>query len=568
MGFQLQHILIVRDSGNDCQKNCHTGLQTGPVGEEVEFWTGTLTSTRASGKNSEPMNDLNLVNGRIMTMDPINSRCDYVVVRDGLVLAVGRGMPSCDWRTGGVETIDCGGRIVIPGFIDAHCHVASYAESFITLDLSPRSSVRSINDLKEKVAKSSQKLEPGTWIRGKRYNEFYLAERRHPNRWDLDAAAPRHPVRLSHRSGHAHVLNSLALKIVGITAESEDPPRGLIDRDLESGEPTGLLFGMGGLLSKRIPPVPAAEVDRSVALASNQLLAYGITSVCDASSHNDLQQWNQFEEWAEHGLFGPRVTMMIRPEAAERIANFTSAAEEKDRHLRVGPVKVLVDRITGSMRPSQGELNDIVSSAHYRGLQVAIHAVEPAEIEAACEAIEQAVDKYPRADHRHRIEHCSVCPPALLARIRRLGIVVVTQPSFVYYSGDRYAETVSESDKHYLYQIGSMVRRGILVGAGSDFPVVDSNPFFGIYAATTRRTEMGQEILPDEAIEQNAALALYTRSAAAACKEEHLKGSIVAGQYADLVVLDTDLLADSPSTFKGATAFLTVLGGKIVWRCH
>ena len=150
-----------------------------------------------------------------------------------------------------------------------------------------------------------------SWVRGKGYNEFYLKEKRHPNRYDLDKAAPSRPVKLTHRSGHAHVLNSLALKHVGITAESGDPPDGLIDRDLETGEPTGILFGMGNYLAKRIPALDDDEMRQGVRLANEELLSLGVTSIQDATSHNDIHNWNMFRQWKSEGIFRPGVTMML-----------------------------------------------------------------------------------------------------------------------------------------------------------------------------------------------------------------------------------------------------------------
>jgi predicted amidohydrolase YtcJ len=512
------------------------------------------------------MNDLTLRNGRVITMDAANPLADFVAIRDGTIVAVGRGEPPNETRGTDIEVIDCGGKTVIPGVIDAHCHVASYAETFITLDLSPQAGIVSMDHLKEKIAIHSRESQKGKWIRGKRYDEYSLAERRHPTRWDLDAAAPDHPVRLSHRTGRAHVLNSLALKLVGIGPETEDPPNGMIDRDLQSGEPTGLLFGMGRDLSEQIPPLLAQEIERGAARASEKLLSYGITSVCDASAHNDEKQWNHFGEWKRKGLFRPRVMMSIGPGVVERLSAFRPPSKEAEDHLRLGPVKIIVDRTTGRMEPSRQELIDIVTTAHGAGLQVAIHAIEPEEIEAACDAIETALYKRPRLDHRHRIEHCSVCPPRLMMRIRRLGIVVVTQPSFVYFHGDRYAQTVAESDKPHLYRIGAMVRKGIDVAAGSDFPIADPNPFAGIYGATTRKTAGGQVVLPEEAIAVDTALSMYTRSAAVACREEGVKGSITVGKQGDLVVLERDPWADQSSDVRDTVIFLTVLDGRVVWR--
>ncbi len=207
------------------------------------------------------------------------------------------------------QILDCAGKTLLPGFIDAHCHVHAYAESLTSLNLSPRANIHSIPDIRDRIRALCQNLPPGTWIRGKAYNEFYLAEKRHPNRRDLDAAAPLHPVKLTHRSGHAHVLNSLALKMAAIDEETGDPPGGLIDRDL-SGLPTGILYGCGSYLAKKIPALEDEDLERGIGLVDQKLISYGITSIQDASSVNGPDSWRRFEKWKIKGILRPRVTMM------------------------------------------------------------------------------------------------------------------------------------------------------------------------------------------------------------------------------------------------------------------
>ena len=379
------------------------------------------------------MCDLILFNANVITMDTALPRAELVAIHGGTIVQVAQNDQLGSLIGKNTQTIDCKGRTILPGFIDAHCHVSAYAESLVSLNLSPHEHVLSITDIQDKIRDICNARAPKTWIRGEGYNEFYLAEQRHPNRWDLDAATSLHPVKLTHRSGHAHVLNSLALKCAGITAEMGDPPEGLIDRDLETGEPTGILYGMGDYLARKIPPIDDAEMERGLAFANQKLLSYGITSVQDASAHNDLRQWRRFEDCKARGIFKPRVTMMmgVKGFAESKRRSYSSCVKESQ--LRLGGVKIIVDEATGSLYPSQKKLNERVLAIHEAGFQAVIHAVEERVIEAACNAIEYALQACPRSDHRHRIEHCSVCPPPLLHRLRDLGVVVVTQPTFIYY---------------------------------------------------------------------------------------------------------------------------------------
>jgi predicted amidohydrolase YtcJ len=511
------------------------------------------------------MSDLILYNANVITMDPACPKAELVTVEKGRISAVTKNEDIKLFRNGNIKTIDCKGKTVIPGFIDAHCHLAAFAEGLVSIDLSPQEGTRSLADMRGKIKTFCADRAPATWIRGKGYNEFYLKEKRHPNRHDLDKAAPLHPVKLTHRSGHAHVLNSRALKLVGITAESGDPPDGLIDRDLETGEPTGILFGMGNYLAKRIPSLDDDEMKQGVRLANEELLSLGITSIQDATSHNDIRCWNLFGQWKSEGIFKPGVTMMLGMKGFDEYKKQMYQSCGGANGLRVGGVKIIVHEITGDLEPSQKRLNEMVFEIHRAGFQAVLHAVEERTIEAACDAIEYALKQLSRQDHRHRIEHCSVCPPALAKRIADLGIMVVTQPAFLYYAGDRYLETVPPKQLKDLYTIGRLIKNNIKVAGSSDFPIVKPNSFIGVYAAVTRMSENGKPVLPEEGIERLEALRMYTQMAAAASFQEQARGSITVGKAADLVVLNDDPTKVSAAKIKSIKVEMTTINGEIAW---
>ena len=188
------------------------------------------------------MADLILYNANIITLDPNIENAQLVAVGDGRIQVVAGNKTLKDLKRSDTQVIDCCGKTVMPGFCDTHFHLQSTAAKSVTLDVSPAADVYSISDLQERIRGNSKKLASGAWIRASDYHEFNLAEGRHPTRWDLDEAAPDHPVKLTHQSRHAHVLNSLALNRVGISTNTPDPPGGLIDRSVPTGEPTGVLF--------------------------------------------------------------------------------------------------------------------------------------------------------------------------------------------------------------------------------------------------------------------------------------------------------------------------------------
>ncbi len=234
--------------------------------------------------------------------------------------------------------------------------------------------------------------------------------------------------------------------------------------------------------------------------------------------------------------------------------------------LRFSGVKIILDETTGQLYPPQMELNNLVLEIHKAGLQVAIHAIEKTAVESACIAIEHALKKVPKSDHRHRVEHCSVCSPSLAKRLASSGILVVTQPAFIYHNGDRYLETVSNPEIQHLYPIGTLVKNGVDVAGSSDSPIVEPNPLVAMQAAVTRKTKTGNTVSTKERIDAIAALRMYTSDAAKATFDETKRGSITAGKLADLVVLNGDPTKLLPAELKDLAVEMTILNGNIVWN--
>ncbi|MFA4837490.1 MAG: amidohydrolase [Dehalococcoidia bacterium] len=509
--------------------------------------------------------DLILFNANVLTMEALNPRAQLVAIGGGKIIGVGKNSDIAAFNGSQTVLIDCQDKTVIPGFHDAHLHLFALVSSLLSIDCSP-SSVSSIVDIKRLVASKAAQAHSGNWIRGSDYNEFALNEKRHPNRWDLDQAAPGHPVKLSHRTRQASVLNSMALSLAGITSQTPDPSGGIIDRDYETGEPTGLLFGMDRYLDNVIPPRPAEELDEGLRQANQLLLASGITSLQDATVQNGIDQWEQFCKIKGAGKLKPRVAMMFGFDALDRFLEAGLIAGAGDENLRLGAVKILIDETRGPLNPPQGELNGMVLRAHRAGFQVALHAVEENTSKAAIDAIEYARQQMPKADPRHRIEHCSECPAHLLQRLKELRATVVTQPAFLYYSGDRYLAQVAPEKLPWLYRVGAFQTNGIEVAFSSDSPVSPPSPLTGIYSAVTRKSESGQVISPQEAILAGQALRMYTLGGARSCFQEGAVGSIAIGKLADLVVLSVDPTAVRSDELKGIAVEKTIIGGEIAWE--
>jgi predicted amidohydrolase YtcJ len=237
-----------------------------------------------------------------------------------------------------------------------------------------------------------------------------------------------------------------------------------------------------------------------------------------------------------------------------------------DERLRLGGVKILVTETTGRPQPPPEELNRQALESHRAGFQLAIHCIEPDTVAAAISALEYVGGQSSLAGRRHRLEHCSECPPELLERLKKLKAMIVTQPPFIYQSGERYLATVPPERQRWLYRIKSFLDSGLKVAGSSDSPIAPDSPLLGIYAAVTRQAETGQVLLPEEAISAGQALAMYTVNAAYASFEEDIKGVIAPGKLADMVVLSADPLKAPLERLKDIEVEMTILDGRVVWE--
>ena len=315
---------------------------------------------------------------------------------------------------------------------------------------------------------------------------------------------------------------------------------------------------------RRFPTQNCTQVSN---LANEQYLSQGLTSLQDATFVNDLKRWQHYQSFKDRGLLKSRVYMMIGTETVKEFQNAGLRFGDGDEYLRLGAVKIVPSMISDKLHPSQEELNSIALHTHNAGFQLAIHGVQTELVDAIICTYEYLQHNVPDfSARRHRIEHCSECPPQLMERLKKLHPVIVTHPSFTYYSGDRYLATVEENVVPWLYRIGSMVKSGLTVAGASDSPIVPNNPLMGIYGGVTRKTSSGKILNQAERLTANQMLALYTINAAYASHEEKIKGSITPGKLADLVILSKNPTLVSPEEIKDIKVQMTVIGGKVVWE--
>jgi len=513
--------------------------------------------------------DLVLYNANVVTLDDRGPRAEIVTVRGGRIVWVGSNADTSSLQSHDTRSIDCEGGTLIPGFVDAHIHLMAYAASLVAVDCRPPS-VASITELQRTLRVRAETVPAGEWVRGSGYDEFALREGRLPTRWELDEAVPDHPIRLNHRSGHACVLNSAAMDRVGITSETTEPPGGTIARDLDSGEPSGLLLEMDDYLDGRIPSLSHEELEEGFRLANKRLVSAGVTSLHDATPSNSPDRWDAFERLKADEKLTPRVTMMAGSDHLDEFLQRGFRFGYGDARLGLGHVKIMQTMSSGGLHPSPRELADLVQQSHKAGFPVAIHAVEAEAVESAADALLAGQFTRPRLvpsdAPRDRIEHCSECPPTTLDKLRRSGATVVTQPSFVYHSGPRYLAKVPEPTRPWLYRTNSFLDAGLGPAAGSDAPVVDLNPMFGVYAAVTRHTESGETLGKQERLSALDALRMHTISGARAAGLGAALSSIEVGKLADMVLLDRDPADVEADEIRDIQVRMTVAGGQVVWE--
>jgi predicted amidohydrolase YtcJ len=484
-----------------------------------------------------------LINGNVVTGVPVRPRAQAVAIAGGRITAVGSNGEAAAAAGPAARFIDCAGGTVLPGFIDAHVHLLALARRASSVDLSP-TRVDSLAALCHEVASAAARTPRGCWVRGSGYDEFYLRERRHPTRHDLDRVAPGTPVRVRHRSRHASVLNSAALQAV---AERDPALLGApgVERDA-TGMPTGVLYDLDAALARVVPRPGPAELRAGLATASAELLAAGVTSVDDATPSTGAEELQVLRSAAADGILRQRLRVFWGPQQHGMPEDPT-----------VPGVKLMLREGAGRDRGFE----DMLETAHRRGLQVAVHAVEGSAIAVAIAAFEAVLKRWPRP-HRHRIEHCALCPPPLMDRLRELGIMVVVQPGFLHHVGDRYVADVPVGEQPWLYPLRALRARGVPLAGSSDAPIGPLAPLVGVSAAVTRRSSRGAVVAANEALSVEEGLRLYGTGAAYATCAEGVRGRLAVGYAGDVIVLERDVIRLAAERLPNVSVSVVLIAGE------
>lgn len=516
--------------------------------------------------------DLVLTNGKVFVADADFSIVNTVVVNDGLIVASGD--DSLLDRYDAAETVDLEGKLLIPGFIDSHTHIRGRPQRYIELG-----EVTSIAEIQELISAKIEDIGEGEWITGYGWSEDELDEGRRPLRSDLDAVAPDNPVILTRAGGHSAVTNSLALELADVTLNTPQPEGGVIEVG-DDGELNGIIRERQNIVGRLVPDSTYDELIASLEVNLNALLAKGITSITDASK--TVSDYEMFEDlYSNNDLPLPRSALQFQWYDPDAINALNARVGEGNEFLKPGPIKVFADggftgpaaytlepyvnqgEYRGYLNMPEEELVTLLNEIHDAGYQMGIHAIGDAAIVLVVNTLADALERSPRVDHRHYLNHFSMRPPELTMELMAEHQIHITQqPNFTYTLEGRYAENLDGWRLQHNNPLRGPMDHGITVAISSD--ILPIGPLVGIYAAVTRKGMTGTVYGLDEAITMEEAIRAYTALGAYLNFEEEIKGTLEAGKLADMVLLSEDLLTIDPERIMGVAVEKTWIGGELV----
>jgi len=550
------------------------------------------------------MPNLILYNAKLFTQDTNFPQATAVAIRDGHFLAVGDDAEIRALAGPHTRLIDLGGRLALPGLTDAHFHFYEWALGLRRL---PLADTTSLSDLRQRLAQRASETPPGQWILGQGWNETRWPDPRMPTRADLDDVAPANPVIVWRSDMHLAVVNSQALREAGITGDTPDPPEGIIDRD-ESGQPTGVLRELAiNLIREVIPPPTEKETVEAMREGFPLLHRLGLTGVHEhriMGGADGPPAFHAYQRLQAVGELALRLWMDIPGERLDEAIALGLRTGFGDDRLRVGHVKLFADGSQGArtawmLEPYEdtgecgmpltpmAEIAEAVRKAHQAGLSVAIHAIGDRANRELLTVFEQLPTEHAIRNTQyvpHRIEHVQMIRPNDVHRLARLGVVASVQPIHVTDDVTMMERSVGQRGE-FAYPFRDMLDAGVTMAMGSDCPVADPNPLWGIHAAVTRQRRDGIPPggwYPEQRLTVAEAVWGFTMGPALASGREAELGSITPGKLADLIVLDRDILSTAlrlgsgpgsrhrfaiePMEIAQAQVVMTIFDGRVVYQ--
>lgn len=543
----------------------------------------------AADKAKDSAPETIFVNGDIYTQAS-PAQAEAIAVRNGRIIAIGSNQEMRKLKGSRTHIVDLAGHWVMPGFNDAHCHLESAGLSQMSVDLR---GTKSLAEMQQRIALKAKTTPAGAWIEGSGWDHTVWPGQKLPTREDLDGVTEGHPAVFSRVDGHIDVVNTAALTLAGVTAQTKVPEGGKIDLDA-NGRPTGIIRETAmNLIESKIPPPSPAQRRKAAELALADAARWGITSAQDNSS------WEAFlvyEDIEREGKLTLRISEWLPFDApVDLLEKHRAAQPTTDALLHTAMLKGFMDGSLGSRtaallapysddpgnsglpRYEQGKLNRMAIDRAAAGFQLGFHAIGDRAAQMALDAFAEA-ERYCREnklrngattpeDFRFRIEHDQVTTPEQFKQYRELGVVASMQPNHLLTDMNWAMDRIGPERAKTSYAWKEFLDNGVPLAFGTDYPVEPITPFRGVYAAVTRMNENGtKSYFPEQKLTLEQALAAYTKGSAYAQFAEKEKGTLAPGMLADFVVLDRDLTKVAPPEILRTRVLRTVVGGRTVYE--
>jgi predicted amidohydrolase YtcJ len=544
----------------------------------------TVSSPAAEKK---PSTTVFFTNGNIYTglyTPPKVPRPRAMAVRDGRIVAIGANEEVLQMKHGQDEVVDLGGHFVMPGFNDAHVHLASGGRELLEVDLV---GVKSLAEMQQRIADHAKTVSGREWLTGRGWDHTRWPGQKLPTRQDIDSVTGNHPAVFVRVDGHIAVANTAALKAAGILGKAPDPHGGQIDRDA-NGEATGIVRETAkDLVLSKAPRPSLATRRRGIELALENAARWGITSLQD---YSDWEDFLVYEELEKQGKLTVRISEWLPfNEPLELLDNHRAHHASNDPMLHTAMLKGFMDGSLGSRTAAlnapyaddpgnkglpqyeQATLNKMAVERSTAGFQLGFHAIGDAAAQMALDAFAE-VDRDARENHREhdfrfRIEHDQVIDANQIEQFSRLRVIASVQPCHLLTDMNWVVARIGPQRAKLSYPWASFLKHGVPLAFGTDYPVEPINPFRGLYAAVTRKNEAGtKEFFPEQKISIEQAIAAYTTGSAYAQYAEKDKGTLALGMLADFVVLDRDISKTAPLDILKTQVLRTVVGGKTIYE--
>lgn len=523
------------------------------------------------------------INAKVYTVNEKQPVAEAVVIESNKIIFVGTNAEASKMIDSNTEVIDLKGKFLMPGFIDNHVHFISGGHYLLGIDLRP---AQSTNEFK-RILKDYAKQHPGKWITGGYWNHENWEVKDLPTKEMIDEAVADQPVFVERLDGHMGVANSLALKMAGITKDTQSPEGGLIVKDPKTGEPTGVLKDNAMNLIYRIIPEPTDEENYEALLAAlNEAKKLGVTSVHDITYSDALKA---FERAKSEGKLTCRIYTRWPISDYSSLVEKNIKAGSGDELIKMGSLKAFADGSLGSSTAwffdkynqdtttfglpmdiiTDGTMEKWCIDADKNGLQLSVHAIGDRANSYMLDIFEKVIKTNPQWDRRFRIEHAQHVRFQDVPRFAELGVIASVQPYHCIDDGVWAEKRIGPERIKYTYPFKSFLEAGVKLCFGTDWYVAPLNPILGLYAAVTRRTlddKNPDGWIPEQKISIEDAIKCYTINSAYAAFEENIKGSIEVGKLADMIVLSDDLLSIDPVKIKDVQVLMTIFDGKIIYR--